>query len=142
MWDAFPLILAQDDAQPATAPTAAPTGAPAGGDATTTTPGQPVKPTGSAPTRTPFGGDMLFIILAIFVGMILIQVMSGRKDRKRREKMLAAIKKGDRVKTIGGVRGSVMEVRDQEVLVKVDENNNTRIWFDRSAVQAVVDEKN
>ncbi len=138
MWDTLPSIwtLAQDDIAPV-----APSN---GGDAASTapgTPGSPAAPGGGPGPGSPFGGDFLFIILAVFVAMILMQILTSRKDRKRRERMLSAIKKGDRVKTIGGEHGAVMELREQMVLLKVDENNNTKIWYDRSAVQAVVQEK-
>ena len=59
---------------------------------------------------------------------------------KAREKMLAALAKGDKIQTSGGIIGSVVEVRESEVIVKVDENANTRIRFARSAVQTVLGE--
>jgi len=55
--------------------------------------------------------------------------------------MLAALKKGDKVQTAGGILGTVVEVRDSEVVVKVDENANTRLRFARSAIQAVLDDQ-
>jgi preprotein translocase subunit YajC len=52
--------------------------------------------------------------------------------------MVSAIKKHDRVQTIGGVIGSVVEIKPDYVVLKVDESSNTRITFARSAVQQVL----
>ena len=66
---------------------------------------------------------------------------SKKKDQKARQQLLDNLKKGDRIQTIGGVLGSVVEVRDGEVVVKVDESNNTKMRFTRSAIQKVVEEE-
>jgi len=49
--------------------------------------------------------------------------------------MLSALKKGDRVVTIGGIHGTIQNVKEQSVIVKVDEN--TKIEFSRSAVSGI-----
>ena len=71
-------------------------------------------------------------------GMILFSILGQRRDRKKREAMISAIKKHDRVQTIGGVIGSVVEVKPDYVVLKVDEASNTRITFARAAVQQVL----
>ena len=80
-------------------------------------------------------------MLAVFVLMMIFSSRSQGKDKKRREQMIAALKKGQRVTTIGGMIGSVVEVRDDQVILKVDENANTRIRFTRSAVQGVIEDE-
>jgi len=52
--------------------------------------------------------------------------------------MISAIKKHDRVQTIGGVIGSVVEVKPDYIVLKVDESSNTRITFSRSAIAQVL----
>jgi len=54
--------------------------------------------------------------------------------------MLAAVKKSDRVMTIGGIIGSVVSVGDNEVTLKVDESANVKITVVRSAIQRVLAE--
>jgi preprotein translocase subunit YajC len=49
--------------------------------------------------------------------------------------MLSALKKGDRVVTIGGLHGVIQNVKENTVIVKVDEN--TKLEFSRSAVSSV-----
>jgi preprotein translocase YajC subunit len=54
--------------------------------------------------------------------------------------MLAAIKKNDSVRTVGGIIGSVVEVKPDVVVLKVDENSNTKITVARSKIEAVMKE--
>ncbi len=49
--------------------------------------------------------------------------------------MLNALKKGDKVITIGGIHGTVSSVKDNTVIVKVDEN--CKLEFNRSAISSV-----
>ncbi|MGN6506297.1 MAG: preprotein translocase subunit YajC, partial [Tepidisphaeraceae bacterium] len=60
---------------------------------------------------------------------------------KERKDMIAALKKGDRVQTIGGVLGSVVQVDGDEIVVKVDETTNSKIRFVRSAIQRVISDE-
>ena len=88
-------------------------------------------------------GPGMFMQLVIPMALIFIVVMwmssSGRKkEKKKRDDMLTALKKHDRVMTIGGIIGTVMDVRDGEVTLKVDEGNNTRMRFSQTAIQKVV----
>jgi len=50
--------------------------------------------------------------------------------------MLSALKKGDKIVTIGGIHGTVQRVNESTVLVKVDDN--VKIEFLRSAISSVV----
>ena len=64
---------------------------------------------------------------------------SSRKNERRKfEDMLKSLKRNDRVQTIGGVLGTVVDVRDNEVVVKVDETNNVKMRFNRTAIKEVV----
>jgi preprotein translocase subunit YajC len=80
------------------------------------------------------------IILIVIVFYFFI-FGSKRKQEKERQSMLSQLKKGDRVQTIGGILGTVVEARDSEVLVKVDESSNTKIRFSRSAIHKVMEEE-
>lgn len=53
--------------------------------------------------------------------------------------MLASIKKGDKVVSIGGIHGTVMVVKENSVVVKVDDN--TRLEFSRNAINSIVKPK-
>ena len=73
----------------------------------------------------PFG-----LIILIFYFFII---------RPQNEKMIAALKKGDKVVTIGGIYGVVSSTRESTVIVKVDDG--TKIEFARTAISSVITDK-
>ena len=95
------------------------------------------------PPPPPAGGfwNQQYMILVLMVGVILLMVVlnsrTRRKQEKKRTDMITGMKKGDRVTTIGGIIGTLIEVRENDVVVKVDEQNNTRLRFLRSAIHHV-----
>ena len=85
-----------------------------------------------------FGSWQLMIIM--LGGFFLLYIWMGRsrrKQRRERQEMLTALKKGDKITSIGGIVGTVIEVRDDEVTVKVDETGNVRMKFARWAIRGV-----
>lgn len=48
--------------------------------------------------------------------------------------MVQSLQKNDRVRTIGGIIGTVVDVKGEEVTLKVDESNNTKIKVILSAI--------
>ncbi len=85
---------------------------------------------------TLFSGPLVPVILMIVVFWWFMS--RGRnKERQRFEQMLNSLKKNDRVQTIGGVLGTVVDVRENEVVVKIDEATNTKMRFVRSAIKEV-----
>ncbi len=77
-------------------------------------------------------------LMLVIVVFYFLMIRSKRGQEKQRENMLANLKKNDRIRTIGGILGTVVETRDDEVVVKVDETSNTKIRFARSAIHAVI----
>jgi preprotein translocase subunit YajC len=71
-------------------------------------------------------------IIAIFYFLI---IRPQNKKQKETQKMLAALKKGDKVVTIGGIHGVIQNVKEGSVIVKVDEN--TKLEFSRSAISNI-----
>lgn len=75
-------------------------------------------------------------IIAIFYFFI---IRPQNKKQKETEKMIAALKKGDKVVTIGGIHGVISSTKEKTVVVKVDDN--TKIEFNRTAIATVVTDK-
>ena len=77
--------------------------------------------------------------LVTFVLIILIFYFLIIRPQKKRDKeakaMIAAMKKGDKVVTIGGIHGTLVPVKDSKVIVKVDDS--ARIEFSKSAISTV-----
>jgi preprotein translocase subunit YajC len=86
-------------------------------------------PAGSIMTFLPF-----VLIIAVFYFLI---IRPQNKKQKETQKMLAALKKGDKVVTIGGIHGTVSSVKENTVVVKVDDT--TKLEFTRSAIATVAD---
>jgi len=87
--------------------------------------------------------DMV-LYAVLFIGIIFVFSTSGRASKqkeKRHREMLASLKRGDRIQTIGGILGAVVEVRDDEVVIKVDESSNTKIRVVRDAIKSVTREE-
>lgn len=115
-------------------------GPPAPSDSNAVT-GQPAGPggaNGSTGQSSPAGSSLLFIMIPAVLMVIIFSMMGQRRDRKKKDAMLSAVKKHDRVQTIGGVLGSVVDVKPDTVVLKVDESSNTRITFARSSIQQVI----
>jgi len=72
-------------------------------------------------------------IIAIFYFLI---IRPQNKKRKETDKMLSALKKGDKVVTIGGLHGTIQSVKESTVIIKADDN--VKLEFLRSAVSSVV----
>jgi preprotein translocase subunit YajC len=74
----------------------------------------------------------LIAIVAIFYFLI---IRPQNKKQKDTQKMLSALKKGDRIVTIGGVHGTIQSVKESSVIVRVDES--VKMEFSRSAISNV-----
>jgi preprotein translocase subunit YajC len=107
------------------------------GSAGTAVPGGPG---GGAPGGSGMPNYLFPMLLLFLVMMILFTVFGQRRDKKKRAAMLGSVKKHDKVQTVGGVIGSVVEIKPDTVVLKVDESTNTRITFSRSSIQHVLTE--
>ncbi len=96
---------------------------------------------GSAPSASSTAGLLssiipFVLIIAIFYFFL---IRPQNKKQKETEKMIAALKKGDKVVTIGGIHGVVSSTKEKTIIVKVDDNS--KIEFSRSAIAGVENEK-
>ena len=94
----------------------------------TDTPAGPMK-------RSPFGGSQQIIFLGLmFVLMYMILFRGPRKKQQQHKQMIQTLTKNDKIQTIGGIIGTVVDIRDDEITLKIDESNNTKIKILRSAI--------
>ncbi|MEZ6317655.1 MAG: preprotein translocase subunit YajC [Phycisphaerales bacterium] len=132
------LVLAQADAG------AQPVKGVLGAGDQTATEGQPAGPDGSggaggtAKPSNPFGGFFFPLILAMIVLMVFTTITSGRKEKKKKAEMMSSLARHDRVQTIGGVIGTIVEIDAESVVLRVHESSDTRVRFARSAIQQVL----
>ena len=91
------------------------------------------------PDWVSFLQNPVIFLMAIVVIFYVFMIRSKKTQENQRKSMLDQLKRGDRIKTIGGILGTVVEAKDDEVLVKVDESSNTKIRFARSAIHQVLE---
>ncbi len=77
----------------------------------------------------------IFPILLIFLIFYFLLIRPQQKKQKAHEQMLASVKKNDEVITAGGIHGTVVNVKDTTVILKVDDN--TKIEFQKSAIAQI-----
>lgn len=82
----------------------------------------------------PSYGLLIILMVAMFAIMIIPQ---RRRDKKVKE-MLAALKPGDRVRTIGGIYGTISSIRDDVVVLAVGPDK-VKLVFARGAISQVED---
>ncbi len=71
----------------------------------------------------------------VFVVFYFLIIRPQNKKQKEAKKMIEAVKKGDKIITIGGIHGVVHAVKEGTVVVKVDDDS--RIEFSKSAIATV-----
>jgi preprotein translocase subunit YajC len=149
MREPLPLLaLADSPAAPATAPAAAPApsaapapvmapapAAPAAtGPAETTGTEQP-PPAASPPSDS--GWSMFMMMAVVFAIFYFILIRPQQKRERERLALLEKIQKNDRVMTSGGILGTVHSVKDNVVVLKVDEDKDVKIRVTKASITLV-----
>ena len=78
-----------------------------------------------------------FVLIIVIFYFFLIRPQN--KKQKETQKMIDALKKGDKVVTIGGIHGVISSTKEKTVVVKIDDN--TKVEFTRSAIASVQSDK-
>ena len=83
------------------------------------------------------------LVPLLLVGLIFyfIVIRPGSRERKQREAQIKALKKHDKVVTNAGIHGTVVALDEDTVTLRVDEKNNVRMRFSRSAIWQVQAER-
>ena len=84
---------------------------------------------GSSPLITILPLVLIFVVFYFFI------IRPQKKKEDVRKKMIEAVKKGDKIVTIGGLHGTVTQVDDTSVLIQAD--TNTKLRIDKNAIANV-----
>lgn len=85
------------------------------------------------------GSSSSIILLVAMVAIFYFLLIRPQKKRdKEAKEMMASLKKGDKIVTIGGIRGTVSSVKETTVVVKVDAD--VKIEFNKTAIAQVLNE--
>lgn len=99
-------------------------------------------PPGDLPGQGGAGQGAGFMNLILIGGMVLVMwlfVFRPQNKREQEEKsMLEKLKKDDHVVTKGGLFGVVVNVKDDEVTLRIDENNGTKVRFKKDAIASIL----
>ncbi|HZN41686.1 MAG TPA: preprotein translocase subunit YajC [Planctomycetota bacterium] len=100
--------------------------------------GNTAAPGGPNPTPSPGpggGGDMFFLYMGLIVLALYFMMLRPEQKRKKAlQSMLSAVKQGDRVVTVGGMHGTVMNLTEKTVTLRVD---TVKMVLDRVAIARV-----
>ena len=80
-------------------------------------------------------GGLLLPVL-FFVVLYFLMIVPNQRKQKKWQEMLGQIKSGDRVTTNGGIRGTVLTVKDDSVILRV-QPDGLKLEFVKSAIAAV-----
>ncbi len=127
MIDLLAAVLLQAPPLPGQAAPAAAT-APAGAEAAAAPAAQAADP-----------GSFFWILIPVMLVILILPMFTQRKERKKRESMLSSLSKHDRVQTVGGLIGTIVEIKGGEVVLRVDDSAKVNMTFARSAVSDVLD---
>ena len=83
--------------------------------------------------QNPWSPLMLF--LPIIIIMYFFMLRGPKKQQAQQQKMISSLKPNDRVQTIGGIFGTIISVKDDEIIIKIDESNNTKMRVAPSAIR-------
>jgi preprotein translocase subunit YajC len=83
----------------------------------------------------------LIFIVVTFVLLYLVVFRAPKKKEQQQHKLVQSLKKNDRVQTIGGIYGTVIDVKENEILLKIDESNNTKIKISPAAISRKLEDE-
>jgi preprotein translocase subunit YajC len=78
----------------------------------------------------------LLLPLLFFVLIYVLMIAPQQRKQKKWQQMLSTLKNGDRVTTNGGIRGTIITVKDDSVLLRIPPDN-IKLEFVKSAIAAV-----
>ena len=81
---------------------------------------------------------MFFPIIIMFVLMYFLMIRPEKKRKKKEQEMLAALKRGDRICTIGGIYGTIADIKDDTITLTVGRDNMSMV-VTRWAIRSVED---
>ena len=81
----------------------------------------------AAPAAQGSSWSMWIMLALIFVVMWFFMIRPQRKQQMELQNFRDSLKKGDKVVTIGGIYGTVCEIKEESVLIEVDNNVKIRV---------------
>jgi preprotein translocase subunit YajC len=78
----------------------------------------------AAPAPGAGGGLGMLLPVLLFIPLLyMLMIRPQQKKQKQWQQMLAGIKSGDRVTTAGGIRGVILSIKDDSIIIRVAPDN-------------------
>jgi len=92
---------------------------------------------GGASSGSPAGllGSPILMMVVIFVIFYFLLIRPQKKSQDDHKKMVAGLNKNDEVITTGGIHGTIVNVKDNTVMLKIDDN--VKIEIQKSSVGTI-----
>ncbi len=74
----------------------------------------------------------LFPLALIFIIFYFLLIRPQKQKEKEHQKMLSAVAKNDEIVTMGGIHGTVVNVKEKTLILRIDEN--VKMEIDKSSV--------
>lgn len=103
-----------------------------------TDPNQTVPPIPRKKQNTTFTFVLMGLMFVIFYFMVF---RGPKKKQQQQKRMIQSLQKNARVQTVGGILATIIEVGEDELTLKIDEANNTKIKVMPSAIAKVIENK-
>jgi len=91
------------------------------------------------PTGDPglFGSPLLAMAVIFLIFWFLV-IRPQQKQQKQLKQQVEALKRGDEVRTRGGLIGKVAKVEENSVILRIDLDGKVRVKLMRDAIEAVI----
>ena len=84
----------------------------------------------------------MFPLIIMFALMYFMMIRPEKKRKKKEKAMLDALKRGDRICTIGGIYGTIMDIKDDTITLAVGRDNLSMVvarWSIRSVEDVTIE---
>lgn len=81
--------------------------------------------------------QFLPLMIIMFAVMYFLIIRPQKQKEKKRLEMISNVRKQDRIITVGGVHGVVTSVKENEIIVRVDDAKDVKLKIDKSAVTSI-----
>jgi preprotein translocase subunit YajC len=96
----------------------------------------------AAPAAAGSGGLSMLLPILLFIPLLyFLMIRPQQKRQKQWQEMLSGIKSGDRITTAGGIRGTIISIKDDAIILRVAPDN-LKIEIAKSAIASVTTQDN
>jgi len=81
--------------------------------------------------------QFLPLMIIMFAVMYFLIIRPQKQKEKKRKEMISNVRKQDKIVTAGGVHGVVVSVKENDVIVRVDDAKDVKMKIDKSALTSV-----